>query len=263
LIDPFSLEARYYDRIWGSNRTQYQAETRFLYKTLKKYEVVRVLDLGCGTGGHYLELAKLGYDVVGLDASETMLEEARKKLSEAGMQSYFVLGDMTRVRFALKSTKIPLPFDAIICMGYSFAHLIDDKLLIQSLEEARSVLKQDGVFIFCVRNARQLRDDLIRQLRLDTIVNEPALQLALLCYNFRDQSNPDILIWNSLWLINERGKIDFQIRTHPLRWFRYDDLKTVLESHGYSIVHTYGDTLGQEKFDSNRHDTIFMICQKR
>jgi len=262
MTDPFSLEARYYDKVWGSDHARYQSETQFLHKTLMKYGVVRVLDLACGIGGHYLGLAKLGYDVVGLDVSEAMLEEATRKLSEAGMRPCLVLGDMTRAHFVLKDAKILLPFDAIICMGYSFAHLTDDESLLQTLEEARSVLKKEGLLIFCVRNAKQLRDDLIRQLRLDTIVNEPDLQLALLCHNFRDHTNPDILIWNSIWLINEHGKIDFQVRTHPLRWFRYDDLKAMLESHGYSIICTYGDTSGQE-FESNRHDTIFMICQKR
>ncbi len=262
MTDPFRLEAEYYDRIWGLG-DRYKAEAEFLDKILKRHKAHRILDLGCGTGGHCLELAKLGYDVVGLDASETMLEGARKKLSEAGTQSCFVLGDMTEVRSVLRNAKIPPSFDAVISMGYSFAHLSDDQSLIQALEETRSVLKQEGMFIFCVRNAKQLRDDLIRQLRLDTILNEPELQLALLCYNFRDQANPDILVWNTLWLINERGNTNFQVRTHPLRWFRYDELKTILESYGYAIIHTYGDTLGQEEFDINRHDTIFMTTQKR
>jgi SAM-dependent methyltransferase len=262
LTDSFSLEARYYDKIWGSDQARYEAETQFLYRTLRKYGVVRVLDLACGTGGHYLGLTKLGYDVVGLDVSETMLKEARKKLSESGVQSCFVLGEMTKAQSSLLGAKIALPFDAVVCMGSALAHMLDDKMLSETLNEVRKVLKEGGVFIFCINNAQQLRDDLTRQLRLDTIVNEPDLQLAILCYNFRDSSNPDILIWNSLWFINEHGKIDFQVRTHPLRWFRYDNLKTTLESHGYIIVQTYGDTLGREEFDNNKHDTIFMICQK-
>jgi len=209
-----------------------------------------------------LELARLGYGMVGLDVSEAMLRTAREKLSKAGMRADFVLSDMIEASSSLQSARITSPFDAVISMGYSPAHLLDDKSFGKALGEIRKVLKRDGIFIFCVRNAEQLRDDRLRQLRMDAFVNEPDLELALLCHNFRDATNPDILVWNSLWLINEHGKIDFQVRTHPLRWFRYDYLKPMLESHGYSVIHTYGDTLGREELDKNRHDTILMISQK-
>jgi SAM-dependent methyltransferase len=260
LTDPFRLEAQYYDKIWGLAK-KCKAEADVLNQILKKQGASRILDLGCGTGSHCLELSKLGYDMVGLDISETMLRKAKKKFSE-DVQAEFVLGDMINVYSSLKSAKIALPFDAVICMGYSFAHLVDDESLGETLMEVQKVLKPKGIFIFCVRNAKRLRDDLIRQLRMDTIVNEPGLQLALLCYNFRDNKNPDVLVWNALWLIKDRGKIDFQIRTHPLRWFRYDDSRATLETHRYSVIHTYGDTLGREEFDENTHDTMFMICRK-
>ncbi len=262
MIDPFNLEARYYDKIWGLS-DRYRAEAQSLNKILKEFRVVRVLDLACGTGGHCLELSKLGYDVVGLDISEMMLEKARKKISEADTHPHFILGDITQTYSILESANIPLPFDAIISMSSSLAHLTDDKSLIRTLEEGRKVLKEKGVFIFCVGNAEKIQDDLLNKLRMDTIVNEASLQIALLAYNFKDASNPDTLVWNSLWFINEHGKPDFQVRTHLLRWFRYGSLKTILENHGYTILQTYGDVLGQEQFDSNKHDTIFMVCQRK
>ena len=72
MIDPFRLEAKYYDQIWGS-ADRYKSEAESLDQILKDHEVHRVLDLGCGTGGHCLELAKLSYDMVGVDISEAML----------------------------------------------------------------------------------------------------------------------------------------------------------------------------------------------
>ena len=197
LVDPFELEARYYDRIWGlANR--YEEEAKFLDETLKKRGAHRILDLGCGTGGHCLKLARLGYDMVGLDVSEAMLRTAREKLSKAGMRAGFVLSDMIEASSSLQSAGITFPFDAVICMGSSLAHLLDDRSFGKALDEIQKVLRQEGTFIFCVRNAEQLRDDLMKQLRMDTIVNEADLQLALLCYNFRDVANPDFLVWNSL-----------------------------------------------------------------
>lgn len=263
--DPFSLEAKYYDKIWGPIRNPdlYEEQALFLHQLLEKHGAVRVLDLACGTGGHCLELMKLGHKVVGLDISQAMLERAKQELSEEGLKADFVLSDMKEAYSSLKREKAALPFDAAICMGYSLAHILDDRSLEQTVEEVRKALRQDGVFIFLVRNAKHLRDDLMRQVRMDTLLNELDLQLALLCYNYRDDSNSDVLVWNALWLINDHGKTDFQVRTHRLRWFRYSHLKQVLEDHNFLVISTYGDTLGREEFDEDIHDTILMVCQKR
>jgi len=126
MVDPFELEARYYDRIWGL-ADRYEEEAKFLDEVLKKLGAHRILDLGCGTGGHCLEPAKLGYDMVGLDVSEAMLRTAREKLSKAGMRADFVLSDMIEASSSLQSARITSPFDAVISMGYSLAHLLDDK----------------------------------------------------------------------------------------------------------------------------------------
>lgn len=261
LVDPFELEARYYDKIWGS-ACDYEGEALFLHRILAEHGAHRVLDLACGTGGHCLELAKLGYTVTGLDISRAMSEKAKEKLSKAGIKASFVLGDMKKAYSSLMNSQIALPFDAAICMGNSLAHMLDDRMLDRTLDEVWEVLKQNGVFIFWVKNAEHLRDDRLRQLKTDTIINEQDLQLAILNYNFRDSKNADILIWNALWLIKDHGKIDFQVRTHPLRWFRYDDLRRIVEAHGFRVLRAYGDTLGHEIFDSHKHETIFVTCQK-
>lgn len=261
MSDPFRLEAEYYDRIWGL-ADRYKAEVEFLDKVLKEHGARRILDLGCGTGGHCIELAKLGYDIVGLDISQLMIEKAREKSSMEGVKASFILGDMKQAHSILKNANIRLPFDAVISMGSSLAHMLDDESLGKILVEVRNILSPNGVFLFCVSNAKCLRDDRIDQLRIDNMIDEKDLQMALLCYNFRDKTDQDILVWNTIWLVNDQGKIDFKIRTHPLRWYRIENLKELLRSHGFAPLHTYGDTLGHEPFRSDEHGTIFLICRK-
>ncbi|MFC8448747.1 class I SAM-dependent methyltransferase [Kitasatospora sp. NPDC057223] len=52
-----------------------------------------VLDVGCGTGSLALLLAEAGQRVTGVDLAPRMVERARRKLSDAGLQGRFLVGD--------------------------------------------------------------------------------------------------------------------------------------------------------------------------
>lgn len=54
-------------------------EVEFLEKELNYDRTQRILDIGCGTGRHAIELAKRGYKVTGVDLSESQLQRAGKK----------------------------------------------------------------------------------------------------------------------------------------------------------------------------------------
>ncbi len=105
---------------------------------LKEHAVpgARVLDLGCGNGRFYdlLEDRSVGY--VGLDISEGLLREARKRHPEAT----FVRGDATELPFQDAS------FDAV----FSFAvlhHIPSEELRARFISEMRRVLRPGGTLI--------------------------------------------------------------------------------------------------------------------
>ncbi|HNS14356.1 MAG TPA: class I SAM-dependent methyltransferase, partial [Syntrophorhabdaceae bacterium] len=56
-------------------------ECDFIEKEIKYDKSLRILDIGCGTGRHAIELTKRGYTVVGIDLSDSQLERAREKAS--------------------------------------------------------------------------------------------------------------------------------------------------------------------------------------
>lgn len=77
-------------------------ESDFLESELAVEPGERIIDLGCGSGRHSIELAKRGYDVVGVDISTIMLAEARKRAEEAGVNIEFYQGDLSRLERLFK-----------------------------------------------------------------------------------------------------------------------------------------------------------------
>ena len=86
-----------------------QAEADFIVSELGLQPGGRILDVGCGTGRHAVELARRGYRVTGVDISAGMLDQARQVTDISGAQLDLVQADATR---------LPLVsgFDAAICL---------------------------------------------------------------------------------------------------------------------------------------------------
>jgi SAM-dependent methyltransferase len=71
----------------------------------------QVLDAGCGTGEHTLDLAARGCEVLGIDAAPTAIEEARRKAAERGIAAEFLVAD------ALRLERLDRSFDRVLDVG--------------------------------------------------------------------------------------------------------------------------------------------------
>jgi len=78
----------------------------------------RILDAPCGAGRHTLELARRGYNVVGIDFNPTVLEAARAKSAEQNLAADFQLMD-------LRELSAEEEFDAAICLWTSIGYFSD------------------------------------------------------------------------------------------------------------------------------------------
>jgi SAM-dependent methyltransferase len=98
-----------------------------------------VLDLGCGTGSHALPLARRGYDVVGVDRSEAMLEQAIAKSGEGG--ATFRQGDIRDLRLGRE-------FDAVLMLFAVLGYQHANEDILAALRTARAHLRPGGLLIF-------------------------------------------------------------------------------------------------------------------
>ena len=92
--ESYTSFAQVYDMFMDN--VDYFAWSKYLIQLLKEYQVEDglVLDLGCGTGNMTELLAKEGYDMIGVDNSEDMLEIASEKRAESGLNILYLLQDM-------------------------------------------------------------------------------------------------------------------------------------------------------------------------
>jgi ubiquinone/menaquinone biosynthesis C-methylase UbiE len=113
-------------------------------KLLKKYfkKNSRILDIGCGSGRTTFDLARLGYNVVGIDLTPAMIKTAKKLSEEFNINIDFKVGNAIKLNFDDKS------FDNALFSfnGWDQIPMARNRLL--ALKETRRVLKPGGYFIF-------------------------------------------------------------------------------------------------------------------
>jgi SAM-dependent methyltransferase len=109
-------------------------ECDFIEKEIEYNKAARILDIGCGTGRHSIELARRGYAVVGIDLSESLLRRAREKASEQKLQIVFQKHDARYLSFVHE-------FDLVImiCEG-AFPLMETDEMNFQILQNAANAL---------------------------------------------------------------------------------------------------------------------------
>lgn len=122
-------------------------ECDFIEREIGHDKAVRILDIGCGTGRHSIELAKRGYEIVGIDLSESLLNRAKEKASEKNVQIDFRKHDARKLNFERE-------FDLVImlCEG-GFSLMETDEMNFQILRNASNALLPNGKFIFTTLNA--------------------------------------------------------------------------------------------------------------
>lgn len=121
-------------------------ECDFIEKEISFNKSLKIIDIGCGTGRHSIELTKRGYTMTGIDLSESLLEKARAKAKQNGLQIEFLQHDAR-----------DLPFDkqfdvAIMMCEGGFPLMETDEMNYEILKNVSNSLKDKAKFIFTTLN---------------------------------------------------------------------------------------------------------------
>ena len=100
-----------------------------------------VVDLGCGTGTLTEILYEKGYDMIGVDNSDSMLSVAMEKKSSSGSEILYLLQDMRELE--LYST-----VGTVISVCDSINYILDEEELLEVFNRVNNYLYPGGIFIF-------------------------------------------------------------------------------------------------------------------
>lgn len=159
-----------------------KAEVSFILKELSLPPKAHILDIGCGTGRHSIELTKRGYQVTAIDISRRMLAEAERRAQQEGVNVEWIRSDAAQFR----STRL---FDAAICLCEGAFGLLsaDDSVRAHEfniLSNIAAALKPNSHFILTTLNGLKIREitqedvetnrfDLITMVELITSIDLP------------------------------------------------------------------------------------------
>jgi len=140
-MDAYTSFASVYDTFMDN--IPYEEWTEYLIGLLKEYGICDglVLDLGCGTGNMTELLASAGYDMIGVDNAEEMLEIAMEKRAKSGHDILYLLQDMRE--FELYGT-----VKAIVSICDSINYITEEEDLLEVFRLANNYLDPKGIFIF-------------------------------------------------------------------------------------------------------------------
>lgn len=121
-------------------------ECDFIEEEINRNRSLKIIDIGCGTGRHSIELAKRGYVVTGVDLSESQIGRAMEKARDAVVTVDFQKQDARNLPFESE-------FDLAImlCEG-GFSLMETDEMNFEILKNATKALKSKGKLIFTTLN---------------------------------------------------------------------------------------------------------------
>lgn len=228
----FSEYATYYNALYQDK--SYQPEAEFVLNLARNAATfpTTLLDLGCGTARHALELARLGVQVTGVDMSAQMLAHAAQTLDNACLDEHslrpvLLQGDARTVRLGRR-------FDVVTSLFHVMSYQTTEEDALDVLSTAHAHLAPMGLFIFdfwygpCVLRERpEYRE---RELRHgDCSIQRTATPELLLSENI-------VNVHYNITLKNPGMALTHIHETHSMRYWFLPELRYLSRQTGFRIL---------------------------
>lgn len=224
----YEVFSRYYDAIFPAK----EGQLSFFAKHFEAHGVQRVFDVACGTGNYTLAFANWGVTATGSDLSSGMIEQAQEKALAQGLRAEFRVEDMQDLASPVE------PFDALICIGNSLAHLLSADSVEKALCGFSDQLRPGGLAILQLVNYERILAE--RPPGLPPIVNE---EEGVTLERFYDYRADGLIDFRTVLIVDDRDGQEYH-NVVPLNPLRQPELDAILRECGFVGIDYFGDFKG-------------------
>lgn len=226
----YSAFARYYDELTAN--IDYRRRGEYFHEIIKRFKATEgniLLDLACGTGSISEVMAELGYDVIGVDNSEEMLDMAIEKKLDRGLDIQYLCQDMRRLD--MFGT-----VDVTVCALDSINHLpgLDDVRKV--FEGVAFFSEQDGLFIFDVNTVYKHRKVLA-----DNTFTYETENVYCVWENTLDPDTDEVKMELEFFEKEENGLYSRSSDSFTEKAYSEEDIERLLRESGFELLSKYGD----------------------
>ncbi len=226
------------------------SDLQFYKQWLPKNRDSRILELCCGTGRLTIPIAKDGYDISGVDYTSSMLEQAKIKAFEAGLDINFIEAD-------IRTLDLPEKYDLIFIPFNSIHHLYKNEDLFKALNVVKNHLKNRGSFLFdCFNpNIKYIVEGEKEQKEIASFKTDDGRKVLIKqTMRYENKTQINRIEWH--YFIN--GEFN-SVQNLDMRMFFPQELDSYLKCNGFNIIQKFGG-FDKEEFNDNSEKQIF-VCQ--
>jgi SAM-dependent methyltransferase len=219
-----------YDTVYAAKN--YGAECDAVERLIARYgdgAMKTLLDMGCGTGRHAAIFADHGFEVTGIDQSESMLALARERAQQAGLASNptFLYGD-------IRTFSAPHRFDATLMNFNVLGYMTSNDDVLGALGTARRNVRTAGLFVADFwygpavvaeppgKNTREFAEGGDRIIRSSSGRDLPDLQCCEISVNLLRQRDGATIVDTT--------------EVHRVRYFFPLELELLLRTSGFKLL---------------------------
>jgi len=212
---------------------------KFLLKGLRPNS--KVIDLACGTGAYSIELARRGYEVIGIDLDNKMIKLAEEKKDNVPVS--FLAEDMRKVRENFRGNK----YDMIFCIGNSIVHLENKEQIEELIKGSYDMLCEEGIFDIQIINFDRIIKDKIEA--LPTI--DRASEGVKFIRNYRHDNKENKIFFETELQISKNDAVEIYKNSVPLIPLQSEKLLMMFVNAGFHKISLYGDFLENDFNDKS------------